>query len=183
MSIPALPVLPPRAARPAESPMFDVQRVRDDFFPTCVRRRARQGRSFYLDNAATSQNRAPVLDALPAYYRPTTPDVHRGVHLLSERATQDTKAPGPRSGTFLNRRRRPRIVFVRGATGGDHLVAQNVWRKNIREGDGRCFITAMDTTPNIVPWQMLCEEKGARAARGPDQRRRRIAPRRVRDSC
>ena len=158
MSIPALPVLPPRAARPAESPMFDVQRVRDDF--PILRQKVRGKPLVYLDNAATSQKPRAVLDALQHYYAADNANVHRGVHLLSERATQDYEGARAKIRDFLNAADDREIVFVRGATEAINLVAQTYGRKNIREGD-EVLITAMEHHSNIVPWQMLCEEKGA----------------------
>ena len=158
MSIPAIPVLPPRAARPAESPMFDVQRVRDDF--PILRQKVRGKPLVYLDNAATAQKPRAVLDALQHYYAADNANIHRGVHLLSERATQDYEDARAKVKGFLNAADDREIIFVRGATEAINLVAQTYGRKNVREGD-EVLITAMEHHSNIVPWQMLCEEKGA----------------------
>ena len=158
MSIPVLPVLPPRAARPAESPMFDVQRVRDDF--PILRQKVRGKPLVYLDNAATAQKPRAVLDALQHYYAADNANVHRGVHLLSERATQDYEDARARIRGFLNAADDREIIFVRGATEAINLAAQTYGRKNVRERD-EVLITAMEHHSNIVPWQMLCEEKGA----------------------
>ncbi len=159
MSIPAIPVLPPRFARPAESPMFDVQRVRDDF--PILRQKVRGKPLVYLDNAATAQKPRAVLDALQHYYAADNANVHRGVHLLSERATQEYEDARARIKGFLNAADDREIIFVRGATEAINLVAQTYGRKNVREGD-EILITAMEHHSNIVPWQMLCEEKGAK---------------------
>jgi len=138
--------------------MFDVQRVRDDF--PILRQKVRGKPLVYLDNAATSQKPRAVLDALQHYYAADNANVHRGVHLLSERATQDYEGARAKIRDFLNAADDREIVFVRGATEAINLVAQTYGRKNIREGD-EVLITAMEHHSNIVPWQMLCEEKGA----------------------
>ena len=114
----------------------------------------------YLDNAATAQKPRPVLDALPRFYALDNANIHRGVHLLSERATQDYENARGKVKDFLNAADDREIIFVRGATEGVNLVAQTYGRKNVREGD-EVLITTMEHHSNIVPWQMLCEEKGA----------------------
>ena len=159
MSIPALPkVLSPRTPRPAESAMFDVQRVREDF--PILRQKVRGKPLVYLDNAATAQKPRSVLDALQHYYAADNANIHRGVHLLSERATQDYEDARSRIKDFLGAADDREIIFVRGATEAINLVAQTYGRKNVREDD-EILITAMEHHSNIVPWQMLCEEKGA----------------------
>ena len=159
MSIPAISdVLPARPARPAAGPVFDVQRVRDDF--PILRQKVRGKPLVYLDNAATAHKPRPVLDALQHFYAADNANIHRGVHLLSERATQDYENARAKVRDFLNAADDREIIFVRGATEGINLVAQTYGRKNVREGD-EVLITAMEHHSNIVPWQMLCEEKGA----------------------
>jgi cysteine desulfurase / selenocysteine lyase len=159
MSIPVIPhVLPPRAARPAAGPVFDVQRVRDDF--PVLSQKVRGKPLVYLDNAATAQKPQSVLDALGRFYALDNANIHRGVHLLSERATQEYEDARVKIKDFLHAADEREIIFVRGATEGINLVAQTYGRKNIREGD-EILLTTMEHHSNIVPWQMLCEEKGA----------------------
>ncbi|HEU4439342.1 MAG TPA: cysteine desulfurase, partial [Methylomirabilota bacterium] len=112
------------------------------------------------DNAATTQKPQVVLDALQAYYATDNANVHRGVHRLSERATLAYEGARDRVQRFLNAAHRREIVFVRGATEGINLVAQSYGRRAVGPGD-EVVITALEHHSNIVPWQMLCEEKGA----------------------
>jgi cysteine desulfurase/selenocysteine lyase len=158
MSIPVLSDIPPRAARQEASPMFDVRRVRDDF--PILRQKVRGKPLVYLDNAATAQKPRAVLDALQHYYTTDNANIHRGVHLLSERATQDYENARTKVRDFLHAADQREIIFVRGATEGINLVAQTYGRKHLREGD-EVLITTMEHHSNIVPWQMVCEEKGA----------------------
>ncbi len=101
-----------------------------------------------------------MLDALQHYYSADNANIHRAVHLLSERATQAYEEARVKVKGFLRAADEREIIFVRGATEGINLVAQTFGRKNVREGD-EVLITAMEHHSNIVPWQMLCEEKGA----------------------
>jgi cysteine desulfurase/selenocysteine lyase len=115
----------------------------------------------YLDNAATSQKPQVVIDALMRYYYEENSNIHRGVHYLSERATESYEAARLKVQRFLNARSVKEIIFVRGTTEAINLVAASYGRTNLREGD-EVVITAMEHHSNIVPWQMVCEEKGAR---------------------
>jgi len=137
---------------------FDVCRIREDF---PILRQTVHGKPLvYLDNAATTQKPRAVLDALMAYYSEENANVHRGVHLLSERATQafgDARATVQR---FINAASAHEIVFTRNATEGINLVAQTFGRTRLGPGD-EVLISAMEHHSNIVPWQMVCEEKGA----------------------
>ena len=114
----------------------------------------------YLDNAATSQKPKCVIDALTRFYLMDNANIHRGVHQLSERATQSYEAARGKVQRFLNAANRREIIFVRGATEGINLVAQTYGRTHVGAGD-EIVISAMEHHSNIVPWQMLCEEKGA----------------------
>jgi cysteine desulfurase/selenocysteine lyase len=138
--------------------MFDVRRVREDF--PILRQKVRGKPLVYLDNAATAQKPRAVLDALQHYYTSDNANIHRGVHLLSERATQEYENARAKVRDFLHAADQREIIFVRGATEGINLVAQTYGRKNLREGD-EVLITTMEHHSNIVPWQMVCEEKGA----------------------
>jgi len=138
---------------------FDVARVRADF-PTLAQQ-VRGKPLVYLDNAATSQKPRAVLDALERYYRCDNANVHRGVHALSERATRAYEEARAKVRAFLNAASEREIVFVRGATEGVNLVASTWGRANVRAGD-EILISAMEHHSNIVPWQLLCEQVGAR---------------------
>jgi len=137
---------------------FDVERIRRDF---PVLSRLVHGKPLiYLDNAATSQKPQVVIDTLTRYYAEENSNVHRGVHFLSERATQAYEGARANVQRFLNAADAREIIFVRGATEGINLVAQSYGRTHMRAGD-EIIISAMEHHSNIVPWQMLCEEKGA----------------------
>jgi cysteine desulfurase/selenocysteine lyase len=153
------------AARRIDSPPhsaavpIDVARVRADFpiLETMV-----HGKPLvYLDNAATSQKPRAVIDAIMRYYQGTNANVHRGVHYLSEAATEDYEGARKIAQQFINAAHSREIIFVRGTTEGINLVAHTFGRTRIGAGD-EILITAMEHHSNIVPWQILCEEKGAK---------------------
>ena len=138
---------------------WDVERVRKDF---PILAQEVHGRPLvYLDNAATSQKPQAVLDAIVAYYTGQNANVHRGVHWLSERATEAYEGARATVRRFLNARETREIVFVRGTTEGINLVAQTYGRQVVGPDD-EVVISALEHHSNIVPWQLLCEEKGAR---------------------
>ena len=137
---------------------WDVERIRKDF--PILQQEVHGKPLVYLDNAATTQKPSLVLDVLQAYYGTDNANVHRGVHRLSERATEAYEAARDRVRRFLSAAHRREIVFVRGATEGVNLVAQSYGRRAVGRGD-EVLITALEHHSNIVPWQMLCEEKGA----------------------
>lgn len=114
----------------------------------------------YLDNAATSQKPQAVIDALVNYYMTENSNVHRGVHTLSQKATDAYEGAREKVRQFINAEHDKEIIFVRGTTEGINLVAQTYGRTHIGAGD-EIIVTAMEHHSNIVPWQMLCEEKGA----------------------
>jgi cysteine desulfurase/selenocysteine lyase len=143
----------------AETPTLDVAALRADF--PILRQRIHGKPLVYLDNAATTQKPQAVLDRLVRYYTEENANVHRGVHLLSERATNAFEEARASLRRFLNAGDSREIVFVRGTTEGINLVAQSYGRTRVGQGD-EVLITAMEHHSNIVPWQMLCEEKGAR---------------------
>ncbi len=152
-----------RESRPADvhdaGGSFDVQKVRRDF--PILRQRVHGKTLVYLDNAATSQKPQVVIDAIRRYYEQDNANIHRGVHFLSERATEEYEGARQDGATFLNAADASEIIFVRGATEAINLVAQTYGRTNVQAGD-EVLITAMEHHSNIVPWQILCEEKGAR---------------------
>ena len=115
----------------------------------------------YLDNAATTQKPLQVIDAIVQFYTSGCSNVHRGVHLLSERATATYENARSRLRRFINARDDKEIVFVRGATEAINLVASSFGKAHVKPGD-EVLITGMEHHSNIVPWQVLCEERGAR---------------------
>ncbi len=147
-----------RATAPARAPI-DVERVREDF---PILQEVVHGKPLvYLDNAATSQKPLAVLEAMEHFYRHECSNVHRGVHLLSERATRAYEGARMKVREFIGAAEDREIVFVRGTTEALNLVAWSYGRANVGRGD-EVLITTMEHHSNIVPWQMLCEEKGAR---------------------
>ena len=138
---------------------FDIGRVRADF--PILAQQVHGKPLVYLDNAATTQKPNAVMQALDHYYRLDNSNIHRGVHTLSERATSAYEGARAKVREFVNAASDKEIVFVRGTTEGINLVASSWGRKNVRAGD-EILITAMEHHANIVPWQMLCEEVGAR---------------------
>ena len=115
----------------------------------------------YLDNAATSQKPNVVIEALSDYYQEYNSNIHRGVHYLSQKATDAYEDSRSRIAQFINAKDAKEIIFVRGTTEAINLVAQTFGRKNIGRGD-EVLITALEHHSNIVPWQMICEEKSAK---------------------
>ncbi len=160
MSIqPAAPLPRSAISRPrSANPGFDVMHVREDF--PILRQEVHGQPLVYLDNAATTQKPQAVLDALQHYYSNDNANIHRAVHLLSERATRAYEEARQKVRRFLNAAEPREIIFVRGATEGINLVAQSWGRPNLRAGD-EIIISAMEHHSNIVPWQMLCEQTGA----------------------
>ncbi len=138
---------------------FDVEKVRADF---PVLRQTVFGKPLvYLDNAATAQKPQAVLDALTRFYAVDNANIHRGLHQLSERSTAAYEEGRAKVRRFLNAAEDREIVFVRGTTEAINLVASSYARPRVGRGD-EILITTMEHHSNIVPWQMLCEEKGAR---------------------
>jgi cysteine desulfurase/selenocysteine lyase len=137
---------------------FDVERIRKDF--PILARAARGHRLVYLDNAATTQKPSSVIDAIAAYYTDTNANVHRGVHMLSELATEAYEGAREKVRSFFNAGSLQEIVFTRNATEGINLVAHAFGRSRVGAGD-EVMISAMEHHSNIVPWQLLCEAAGA----------------------
>jgi len=150
------------ARDPICSPMprsFDVERVREDF--PALRQQVNGKPLVYLDNAATTQKPRPVLEAIRRFYEQECSNVHRGVHTLSQRATEAYERAREIVRRFLNARSEEEIIFVRGTTEAINLVAHSFGRQHVRAGD-EILISAMEHHSNIVPWQILCQETGAR---------------------
>jgi cysteine desulfurase/selenocysteine lyase len=114
----------------------------------------------YFDNAATSQKPQPVIDALVNYYTHYNANVHRGIHTLAEEATLAMERSRDTAQEFIHAGSREQIIFTRGTTEGINLVAYTWGRQNIKAGD-EIIISSLEHHSNIVPWQILCEEKGA----------------------
>ena len=145
--------------RQADQRPFDVDKVRQDF---PILRRSVHGKPLvYLDNAASAQKPQAVIDAERLLYEEYYANVHRGVHELSMRSTDAYEAARLKVQRFLNAAHSEEVVFVRGTTEAINLVAQSYGRTKVRVGD-EVLISALEHHSNIVPWQILCEEKGAR---------------------
>ncbi|HSU44639.1 MAG TPA: cysteine desulfurase [Casimicrobiaceae bacterium] len=144
-------------AAPADR-TFDVMRCRADF--PILSESVNGHPLVYLDNAATTQKPRSVIDALSRYYARDNANVHRGVHTLSQRATDDYEAARTNVARFVNARATEEIVFTRGTTDAINLVAQSFGRPMLRPGD-EIVISAMEHHSNIVPWQLLCGQTGA----------------------
>jgi cysteine desulfurase/selenocysteine lyase len=138
---------------------FDVQRVREDF--PILRQRVYGKPLVYLDNAASSQKPQAVIDAISRFYSEDYANIHRGLHALSERATQAYEGARETVRQFVNAPTEQEIVFVRGTTEAINLVAQSYARPRLQPGD-EILISAMEHHSNIVPWQIVCAERGAR---------------------
>jgi len=139
--------------------VFDVEKIRNDFpilellvhnKPLC-----------YLDNAASTQKPQIVIDTISDFYGTTNSNIHRGVHYLSEKSTQAYENSRTIVKNFINAESDKEIIFTSGTTASINLVAQTFGRKNIKEGD-EIILTAMEHHSNIVPWQILCDEKKAK---------------------
>ena len=115
----------------------------------------------YLDNAATSQKPRQVLDAMAHFYEADNSNVHRGVHLLSERATRSYEAARDKVQAFIHAKAREEVVFTRGTTEAINLVAHSFLRPRLKPGD-EVIVSAMEHHSNIVPWQLACEATGAK---------------------
>jgi len=137
---------------------FDAQAVRKDF--PVLSQTAYGKPLIYFDNAATSQKPQVVIDTLVKYYSEYNSNIHRGVHFLSQKASQAYDDVRKKVHEFVGSKVEQEIIFTRGTTESVNLVAATWGRKNINEGD-EIIISAMEHHSNIVPWQMLCEEKNA----------------------
>jgi cysteine desulfurase/selenocysteine lyase len=144
----------PRAVQPA----LEVATRRTDFPLLATRVHGKP--LVYLDNAATSQKPRAVIEAITRYYETSNANVHRGVYWLSEHATAAYEGAREKARGFLNAREAREIIFVRGTTEGINLVASSFGRTNLVAGD-EVLISAMEHHSNIVPWQLICEERGA----------------------
>jgi cysteine desulfurase/selenocysteine lyase len=147
---------PPAVAE--EVTAFDVERIRADF--PALHQEVNGKPLVYLDNAATTQKPRAVIDAVRTFYERDCSNVHRGVHELSQRATVAYERARTTVRKHLGAADSREIVFTRGTTEGINLVAASFVRPRLVEGD-EVLISAMEHHSNIVPWQLLCEERGA----------------------
>jgi len=140
-----------------DSPHFDLAKLREQF--PILTREVRGHPLVYLDNAATTLKPRVVLEAVTSHYESGASNIHRGVHFLSEEATKHYEGARDRIRSFINAPDRSQIILTTGTTFGINLVARSYAGKHFGPGD-EILITHMEHHANIVPWQMLCEEKG-----------------------
>ena len=138
--------------------MFNIERIRSDF--PALSRRVHDKPLVFLDSAASSQKPLPVLEAMDSIYRQCYANVHRGIYAFSEEATLAYENARDRVASFINAPVREEIIFTRNTTEAINLVAYTWGRTNIRPGD-RILLTEMEHHSNLVPWQLLAQEKGA----------------------
>ena len=144
---------------PAGARTLDVARLRADF--PILGTQVHGKPLVYLDNGATSQKPRAVIDAISRYYETANANVHRGVYALSEAATAVYEGTRTKARRFLNAKEDREIIYVRGTTEAINLVASSYGRTHVAAGD-EVLVSAMEHHSNIVPWQMVCEERGAK---------------------
>jgi cysteine desulfurase/selenocysteine lyase len=154
----------PSARAPGRPAAFDARSIRADFPLLATTTRGKP--LVYLDSAATSQKPRQVIEAGARFYETQNANIHRGVYRLSEEATLAYDAVRARVARFLNAAAPAEIVFTRGTTEGINLVAQTWGRTNLRAGD-EVLVTGMEHHSNIVPWQLVAEQTGARLVAAP----------------
>ena len=138
---------------------YDAATIRNDF--PILQEKVHGKRLIWLDNGATTQKPQAVIDRLAAFYAHENSNVHRGAHTLAARATDAYEAARDKVRRFVNASSTKEIVFVRGTTEGINLVAQAYGRRNVKAGD-EIVVTWLEHHANIVPWQQLCLETGAK---------------------
>ena len=138
---------------------YDVNRIREDF--PILKKKVHDKNLVYLDNAATTQKPTYVIDRVNKYYTTMNANIHRGVHALSQEATEAFEGARIQIKQFINALGKNQIIFTRGTTEAINLVASSYGRANVKEGD-EIIISHMEHHSNIVPWQMLCKEKNTK---------------------
>jgi cysteine desulfurase / selenocysteine lyase len=138
--------------------MLDIQKIRADF--PILSQKVRGKQLVYLDNAATTQKPQVVIDAINKYYAEQNSNIHRGVHFLSQQATTAYEDARKNIQQFINAPKAEQIIFTKGTTDGINLVAHSFGKAFVKSGD-EIIISALEHHSNIVPWQMLCEDRGA----------------------
>jgi cysteine desulfurase/selenocysteine lyase len=139
--------------------IYDVNKIREDF--PILSKKVHDKNLVYLDNAATTQKPIYVIDRVNKYYTTMNANIHRGVHALSQEATEAFEGARIQIKQFINALGKNEIIFTRGTTEAINLVASSYGRANIKEGD-EIIISHMEHHSNIVPWQLLCKEKNAK---------------------
>ena len=147
-----------RSAAVSKAASFDVAAVRRDF--PILHQDVNGKPLVYLDNAASSQRPRTVIETISEYYERDHANVHRGVHTLSQRATDAYEGAREIVRNFINAQDTKEIIFVRGTTEAINLVAQSYARPRLRPGD-EILISGLEHHANIVPWQLVCEQTGA----------------------
>jgi cysteine desulfurase/selenocysteine lyase len=142
----------------AKTNILDIQKIRNDF--PILSREVNGKPLVYLDNGATSQKPQSVIAAIDKYYSFENSNIHRGIHTLSQEATTAYEEARTAVQKFINAEHSKEIIFTSGTTGSLNLLASSIGKKHINKGD-EIIISTMEHHSNIVPWQMLCEEKGA----------------------
>jgi cysteine desulfurase/selenocysteine lyase len=137
---------------------LNIDQIRADF--PVLHQQVNKAPLVYFDNAATTQKPKAVMDALTAYYEQDNANIHRGIHTLAERATTAYELTRKKLSSFLNAPSTDQIIFTSGTTAGINLVAQTFGRANVGKGD-QIIVSNLEHHSNIVPWQMIAEEKGA----------------------
>ena len=158
--------MPERAPQPANA--WDIDRIRADF--PILTRQVHGKPLVYFDTAATAHRPRAVIEAVSGFYRDHNANIHRGVHTLSQEATEAYETARSRVARFINAPAAGEVVFTRGTTESINLVANSYLKPRIEAGDD-ILITHMEHHANIVPWQMLCEHTGARLRVAPINRR------------
>ena len=137
---------------------LNIDQIRADF--PVLHQQVNKAPLIYFDNAATTQKPKAVIDALTAYYEQDNANIHRGIHTLAERATTAYELTRKKLAAFLNVPSTDQVIFTSGTTAGINLVAQTFGRANVGNGD-QIIVSNLEHHSNIVPWQMIAEEKGA----------------------
>jgi len=137
---------------------LNIDQIRADF--PVLHQQVNKAPLIYFDNAATTQKPKAVIDALSAYYEQDNANIHRGIHTLAERATTAYELTRKKLSSFLNSPSTDQIIFTSGTTAGINLVAQTFGRANVGKGD-QIIVSNLEHHSNIVPWQMIADEKGA----------------------
>lgn len=137
---------------------LNIDQIRADF--PVLHQQVNKAPLIYFDNAATTQKPKAVIEALAAYYEQDNANIHRGIHTLAERATSAYELTRKKLAAFLNAPSTDQIIFTSGTTAGINLVAQTFGRANVGKGD-QIIVSNLEHHSNIVPWQMIAEEKGA----------------------
>ena len=136
---------------------FNSIRIRDQF--PILNKKINNNQLVYFDNAATTQKPRQVIEAINKYYSEYNANIHRGIHTLAEKATQEYEKTRKTVSKFINSRSEKEVIFTRGTTEGINLIASSFVKKFIKKGD-EIIISEMEHHSNIVPWRMICEENG-----------------------